>query len=219
MIEEITDEQAEKIEQEEKQKKAEEEKKTAEEKKAEEDAKKAEEDTDKENQDENKEEQIDSSSKGKKEKTEEEKAMDAMKKMTGQMDLMQIDEGDREVKEENKGTRRLLNGFKMLNVQIHLLSDDLDKIFTKAKYKDLFDIGVLSSHSCNYVGKEGSQINNIFKQDAKVHIETVDQLCIMKKEQKAEFRKKIVEKCEAAGWEASKEVPFSHHMLYKVKKD
>lgn len=94
---------------------------------------------------------------------------------------MQIDEGGREVKEENKGTRRLLNGLKLLNVQIHLLSDDLDKIFTKAKYKDLFDIGVLSTHSANYVGKEGNGINAIFKSDAKVHIETVDQLCITNK--------------------------------------
>ena len=39
-----------------------------------------------------------------------------MKKFTGQMDLMQIDEGDREVTDENKGTRRLLNGLKMLNI-------------------------------------------------------------------------------------------------------
>ena len=44
---------------------------------------------------------------------------------------MKIDEGDREVEKGNEGTRRLLNGFKMMNVQIHLLSDDLDKIFTK----------------------------------------------------------------------------------------
>jgi len=58
---------------------------------------------------------------------------------------MQIDEGDRLVDKANEGSRRLLNGFKMLNLQIHLLSDDLDKIFTKQKYKNLFDIGVLST--------------------------------------------------------------------------
>jgi hypothetical protein len=57
--------------------------------------------------------------------------MDAMKKVTGQIDLMKIDEGSREVDKENQGTRRLLNGFKLLNIQIHLLSDDLDKLFTK----------------------------------------------------------------------------------------
>lgn len=71
--------------------------------------------------------------------------MDAMKKVTGQIDLMKIDEGSREVDQENQGTRRLLNGFKLLNIQIYLLSDDLDKLFTKQKYKDLFDIGVLST--------------------------------------------------------------------------
>ena len=76
---------------------------------------------------------------------------------------MQIDEGDREVDKENQGTRRLLNGFKLLNVQIHLLSDDLEKLYTKQKYKNLFDIGVLSTASANYIGKEGNGLNNIFK--------------------------------------------------------
>ena len=47
---------------------------------------------------------------------------------------MKIDEGDREVKEENVGTRRLLSGFKQLNAKIYLLSGDLDSIFEKQKY-------------------------------------------------------------------------------------
>lgn len=95
MIEEITDEQAEQIEKEQEDKDA--------------------------NDNKNSEEQIDSSSKSElniveDKRNEEEKAVDAMRKLTGQIDLMQIDEGDREVDSKNEGTRRLLNGFKMLNV-------------------------------------------------------------------------------------------------------
>ena len=141
-----------------------------------------------------------------------------MKKLTGQIDLMQIDEGSREVTKENEGSRRLLNGFKMLNIQIHLLSDDLDKIYTKQKYQDLFDIGVMSTHSANYIGKEDNGLNKIFKNNASVHVETVDQLCITKKDQKQDFRNKLNEKATAAGWELSKEQPYSHHVLYNVKK-
>lgn len=95
MIEEITDEQAEQIEKEQEDKDA--------------------------NDNKNIGEQIDSSSKSElniveDKRNEEEKAVDAMRKLTGQIDLMQIDEGDREVDSKNEGTRRLLNGFKMLNV-------------------------------------------------------------------------------------------------------
>ena len=129
---------------------------------------------------------------------------------------MQIDEGDREVKEENEGTRRLLSGFKQLNVKIHLLSGDLDSIFEKQKYAGLFDIGVLSTHSCNYIGKEGNGMNKIFKKGAMVHIETVDQLCVCKDEQKKAYRAKVEEKCAAAGWKMASEAPYTHHMLYHV---
>ena len=106
----------------------------------------------------------------------------------------------------------------MLNVQIHLLSDDLDKTFNKQKYKDLFDIGVLSTHSANQIGKEGNGLNNIFKKGAKVHVETCDTLCILNKDQKKEFRTKLNDKITAAGWEVSKDQPYSHHVLYTVNK-
>ena len=190
MIEEVTDEQADQIQSEQKQKK----------------------------DDEN--EQIDSSSKTEDKEDKpmhtEEEAMDGLKALTEQVDLMKIDEGDREVKEENIGTRRLLSGFKQLNAKIYLLSGDLDSIFEKQKYAGLFDIGVLSTHSCNYVGKEGNGINKIFKKGAMVHIETVDQLCICKDEQKKAYRAKVEEKCTAAGWKQASETPYTHHMLYHV---
>ena len=48
-----------------------------------------------------------------------------------QIDLGKITEGKTTVKDENIGTRKLLQGFEFLNIKIHLLSDTLDKIYTK----------------------------------------------------------------------------------------
>mgnify|MGYP000503925665 CR=1 FL=1 len=67
------------------------------------------------------------------------------------IDLSLIEEGKCEVKPENEGTRTLLKGFKQCNVKFHLLTDSIDKLYTKSKYKDLFDIGVLSIHSANKI--------------------------------------------------------------------
>ena len=47
------------------------------------------------------------------------------------IDLGVITEGITEVKKENEGTRKLLDGFKHLNVKIHLLTDKIDKLYTK----------------------------------------------------------------------------------------
>ena len=66
------------------------------------------------------------------------------------------------------------------------MSDDLDKIFTKQKYSELFDIAALSINSANNIGKEG--FNNVFKNGAYVHIETADNLAVLKKEEKPIFR-------------------------------
>jgi len=66
----------------------------------------------------------------------------------------------------------------MANVKIHLLTDDLPKIYGRSKYSELFDIGVLSIHSADLAGN--SDINKIFKPNAKVHIETSDLLVILR---------------------------------------
>jgi hypothetical protein len=110
---------------------------------------------------------------------------------------LDIDEGKNTVKKENEGTRKLLKGFKMANIKIHLLSDDLRKLYSKAKYIDLFDIGILSIHSAN---KIDADMNAIFKKGAKVHVESADMLVPLSKDQRAEFRKKIIEKTEKANW-------------------
>ena len=97
-------------------------------------------------------------------------------------------------------------------MKIHLLSDDLDKIFTKQKFSDLFDVAVSSINSANNIDKEG--FNTIFKNGAYVHIETADNLAVLKKEEKPIFRQKIIEKCEKAKWTPAKETPYNHHLLY-----
>lgn len=72
---------------------------------------------------------------------------DALKAAQEPIDLGKIDEGHRNLKKENEGTRKLLDGYTHLNVKIHLLSEPLEKLYTKQKYQDLFDIGVLSTVS------------------------------------------------------------------------
>lgn len=66
------------------------------------------------------------------------------------------------------------------------MSDDIDKIFSKQKYSELFDIAVLSINSANNIDKEG--FNNIFKNGSYVHIETADNLAVLRKEDKLIFR-------------------------------
>ena len=134
-----------------------------------------------------------------------------------QINLLDIDEGKNEVRKEDEGTRRLLQGFKNANVKIHLLSEDIDKLFTKSKFRNLFDAAALSIHSANHIDKEG--YNNLFKNGSHVHIETSDYLCVLKKEQKSEFRDKIAAKCQKAGWKQSSAMPYKHHVLYEVHKE
>ena len=132
------------------------------------------------------------------------------------INLAEIDEGKREVKPENEGTRKLLNGFKQANVKFHLLTDTIDKLYTKSKYKELFDIGVLSIHSANRIDNE---LMTLFKDGSKLHIETADNIVIMNKKQRVEFREKIAEKCEKANLKLVGTTPYNHHMFYEVKRD
>ena len=130
--------------------------------------------------------------------------------------MLDIDEGKNTVKKENEGTRKLLEGFKRLNVKIHLLSDDLSKLQTKKHYKNLFDIGILSMHSANSVNLD---LNKIFKKDAKVHVESGDNLVVLKKEQQAQFREMVDKKCAEAKWKKVEKYKYSHHQLYTIDKD
>jgi hypothetical protein len=109
----------------------------------------------------------------------------------GPVDLSVIDEGKNVVKPEDEGTRRLLKGFEMGNIKIHLLSDDLSRLYNKKKYQNLFDIGVMSIHSGNQIGPE---VNEIFKKGSMVHVESADNLVTLQKDQRAKFRVKLSER-------------------------
>lgn len=133
------------------------------------------------------------------------------------IDLNDLEEGTYDVKDSMLGTRQLLQGFKRANVKIHLLSDDLSKLYSKSKYHDLFDIGVLSVQSSNKIAED---FNILFKKGALVHVETADMIVPLRKEQRVEYRKKIFEKTVKAGWvHQDKKQPFSHHLLFEVDKD
>lgn len=95
------------------------------------------------------------------------------------IDLLDINEGNNEVKKENEGTRKLLKGFEMGNFKIHLLSDSINKLYTKQKYNSLFDICVLSIHSANQIGKD---FGYLLKKGSKVHVETADNLVTLTKD-------------------------------------
>ena len=97
------------------------------------------------------------------------------------IDLTEIEEGKNDVKEEDVGTRRLLKGFKHANIKIHLISGDIKDLYIKKKYNSFFDAGILSIHSSNKIEEP---INTIFKNGAKIHVETADFLCILKAENK-----------------------------------
>jgi len=52
-----------------------------------------------------------------------------------------------------------LQAFTHLNVEIHFLADkDLKSLITKSKFRGLFDIGVLSVTSANYISEEFSRL-------------------------------------------------------------
>ena len=59
----------------------------------------------------------------------------------------------------------------------------------------------------------------LFKDGAKIHIESADNIVIMNKKQRAEFRSKIAEKCEKANMKLVGTTPYNHHMFYEVKKE
>lgn len=92
-----------------------------------------------------------------------------------------------------------------------MLTDELDKIYTKSKYKELFDIAVLSIHSTHRIA---DGVLDLCKPKAKIWAETGDYMLILKKEQRIELRKKILQ---MAGDAKLKQVEqkFGHHFLFE----
>ena len=104
----------------------------------------------------------------------------------------------------------------MANIKIHLVSEDIDRLYTKKKYNNLFDIGVFSIHSANLLEEK---MSTIFKKGAQVHVETADNLCTLDKEKRGLFRGKIIEKAENAKWKGLPNPPYNHHLFFEVDKD
>lgn len=129
--------------------------------------------------------------------------------------MSKIEEDKEESKETDTPSRGLLEALKLANVKIHLLSGSLDKLYTKKKFTNLFDIGVLSINSANMIKRD---LSILFKDHAKVHVESADFIVIMKPEQRQEFRKKLLEKIIEARWTRTpiEKCPFKHHELMEV---
>ena len=72
-----------------------------------------------------------------------------------------------------------MKGLKLANIKIHLLSEDIEKLYSKSKYADLFDIGVLSIYSANKIDES---MNAIFKKGAHVYVESADMVVPLSKE-------------------------------------
>jgi len=72
-----------------------------------------------------------------------------------------------------------MEGFKNLNVSIKLLTDSLSELYTKSKYKNLFDFAVISLKSDSVLTDD---FNVILKQNATIYCETADNLVIFKPE-------------------------------------
>jgi hypothetical protein len=91
-----------------------------------------------------------------------------------------------------EGMRRLLKGFEVLNVHFHFIAEqDITKLHTKSKYQGLFDIGVLSLWSAGYM--KSKEFSSLFKHKAPVHVESADFIIALKKENRVEYRKKLIE--------------------------
>lgn len=149
------------------------------------------------------------------------KILEDLKKPPGALDLAEIEKAEIQIEASRGGagevqaTRGLLEGFKMANVKFHLLSGSLDKLYDKKKYSNFFDIGVLSVNSANMITKD---LSKLFKDHAKVHCETADYMVILKEDQRAMFRDKLIEKIRDARWTVTpkENTPFPHHMLFEV---
>ena len=77
-------------------------------------------------------------------------------------------------------------------------------------------IGVLSMSSCSEISKE---LTSVFKDQAKVHVETADYVIILKEEQRVAFRGEVLKKTNEADWQLTPqdESPYKHHMLFTVQ--
>lgn len=131
------------------------------------------------------------------------------------IDLGKIQEGSSTVKEEDIGTRRLLDGFKKLNIKLNFITEDITRIFKRQKYENLFDTAVLSINTNEFLHSDDGM--KVFKPGAKVHVETVDTLVLFKKEQRKEYRDGVIKRMTERGhWKLEKDMFGKVHLLFKA---
>ena len=80
-----------------------------------------------------------------------------------------------------------MTGFKRINARFVLLNDkDITKLNTKSRFKNLFDLAVLSITSVDRISEEFSKL---LKDKAPVHCESADHLgVVLDKKKRPEFR-------------------------------
>ena len=141
-----------------------------------------------------------------------------IKKLTKEpkkLNFNDLEEGDGGVSNQENGYRKLLKGFVMANVHFHFLAEpDLSKLNTKSKFRGLFDVSVLSLFSAGYM--RNKDFSTLFKDNAPVHVETADFVIALKKENRVEYRKKLIEAAKSNNWTLTSPGPFKNHMLFQV---
>jgi hypothetical protein len=63
---------------------------------------------------------------------------------------------------------------------------------------------------------KSKEFSSLFKHMAPVHVESADFVIALKKENRVEYRKKLIETAHSNDWKLVSPGPFNHHMLFEV---
>ncbi len=130
------------------------------------------------------------------------------------MELTEAEAAEEEEKQnaDDEPERVRLPAFDKLKVSIKLLNGPLDGMYHKSAYKGRFDVALLGLKADNIINED---FKVLMKENGKIYLETADNLVLFKKEQQEEYRKKMAESAEKAGWVAE-ESAWDTYCLYKV---
>ncbi|CAI2366251.1 unnamed protein product [Moneuplotes crassus] len=125
------------------------------------------------------------------------------------------EEEAKEVSRDDQKERVLLEGFKRLNVKIHLLTGKIDTLYVKSKFKDLFNIAVLSMRCSDRINKD---FNQLLANDCYIMIENGHNLVIFDEKNKVDFVKKLKEQTWEANWKELDD-RYAHHCSFQYLGD
>lgn len=103
-----------------------------------------------------------------------------------------------------------MEGLRKLNVSFKLLNGSLTDLYTKSKYKGLFDIVVFSLKTDSVMQPE---FNVLLNSGATIFCECADTCVIVKDDKRTEYKSKLREKGESAGW-TFQSGPYDHYMRF-----